>query len=228
MELTLEHLEADIEQQNNALGEPTILNSEAFSKTSAEVVPLPHLLTRQEHEDKLLVSQVIAGTKCAEDKLAIKFRPMIYAMLIKLTGDPIRAEDLTHETLILILQKLRAEQINKPEKLTSFIFSTAKFSFLGWLRKKDNQVELMDSMGELVCEQDSPEDECLAMENTVLLESLIEGLTVSRDREILTRRYIRDQSKKEICDALVLSQQHYDRVISRAKGRLRDCVEVAA
>lgn len=233
MDLTLDTLETGVDQQISVLIDHSIFDSETGQNTKlADTVfelnaPLTPLLTKQQREDKALVAGVVSGKAGAEDRLAIKFRPMIYALLIKLTSDPVRAEDLTHETLILVLQKLRSDAVNKPEKLTSFVFSTAKFSFLGWLRKKDNQVELLENMGDLVGEHDSPEDECLSMEYSQTLETLIDQLNVPRDREILKRRYLSDQSKNEICHALALTQQHYDRVISRARLRLREQVQAA-
>ena len=249
MDQAINHLDTGVDQQfsalindsafepkasGNVLAEDVLTEKVTTEKATTEKVPtdtvveLAPLLSKQQCEDKAMVAAVVAGRPGAEDRLAIKFRPMIYALLIKLTSDPVRAEDLTHETLILVLQKLRGDSVNKPEKLTSFVFSIAKFSFLGWLRKKDNQVELVENMGELVSEHDSPEDECLSREYTETLETLINQLNVPRDREILKRRYLSDQSKNEICQALALTQQHYDRVISRARGRLREQMQAAS
>jgi len=54
---------------------------------------------------------------------------------------------------------------------------------------------------------------------------LIEQMKVPRDREILYRFYVRDQGKPLICDALDLSNAHFDRVINRARNRFRALVE---
>ncbi|MBO6565546.1 MAG: sigma-70 family RNA polymerase sigma factor [Pseudomonadales bacterium] len=143
------------------------------------------------------------------------------SLLTKLIGDPNRAEDITHDALILVLDRLRCEGIQKPNKLTSYVFSTAKFSFYGWLRKKDNQLELMDCLADVVFTEHPQESECMQVQASDTLKAQIQKLRVSRDRDILTRRYLGDQTKQEICEALTLTPEHYDRVISRARTRLK-------
>jgi hypothetical protein len=48
-------------------------------------------------------------------------------------------------------------------------------------------------------------------------------LSQVRDRDILIRSYIYDEPKGVTCEALALTPCQYDRVISRARNRLRDC-----
>ena len=57
-----------------------------------------------------------------------------------------------------------------------------------------------------------------------LLEN-IDGLNLERDRQILLRFYMQEQTKDEICDALLLDKDHFDRVISRARKRLRERIQ---
>ena len=55
----------------------------------------------------------------------------------------------------------------------------------------------------------------------LLLNNILELLTVERDREILRRFYLRDEEKSIIRRDLDISAAHFDRVIYRAKDRLR-------
>ena len=43
-----------------------------------------------------------------------------------------------------------------------------------------------------------------------------------RDRDVLDRFYLRDQDKARICKELGLTPANFDRVISRARIRLRE------
>jgi DNA-directed RNA polymerase specialized sigma24 family protein len=51
------------------------------------------------------------------------------------------------------------------------------------------------------------------------------AVTPTRDREILERFYLREESKEDICRSLSLSGLHFNRVIDRARGRFRALLE---
>ena len=51
---------------------------------------------------------------------------------------------------------------------------------------------------------------------------LLAELGTPRDREILTRLYLRDEDKDDICDALGVDSTHFNRVLFRAKQRFRE------
>lgn len=172
-------------------------------------------------EDRLLVDLIAGGSQEAEDILVNRYQARVYRALICLRPDPLLAEDLSQETFILVLQNLRQNKLNQPEKLSSYILSTSRFIFLGWLRRKDNQAEARAEFDEFETDRLSPEKACMEDEERKQVQGLIWNLNVPRDKEILTRCYLHDQSKSEICSAMSLSQAHYDRVISRARGRLR-------
>ena len=53
-------------------------------------------------------------------------------------------------------------------------------------------------------------------------------MPVKRDREILTRFYVEDQDKDEICTALNLDSLHFNRVLFRARKRFRKILEKSA
>ena len=178
-------------------------------------------LTMLNSEDTALVNGIFNGEKICEERLVSKFRGRLKSYLVQYLGDMARAEDLAHETLLIVLQKLRNEIIAEPSKLTAYVFSTAKYVYIGWRRKKANQVELRDSMDDLVSERVDMEQVLMHGERRRHLHESIDQLSTRRDRDILSRCYILEQSKNEICAALTISPTHYDRVIYRAKTRLR-------
>jgi RNA polymerase sigma-70 factor (ECF subfamily) len=55
-----------------------------------------------------------------------------------------------------------------------------------------------------------------------MLENAMEQLAQPRDREILHRFYLLEEDKSVICSALDLSAAHFDRVLYRAKQRMRE------
>ena len=164
------------------------------------------------------------GSTISEEQLVSTFRPGLNRMLSRITGDDARAEDLTHETLMLVLQKLRGEGLREPDKLASFVYQTAKYLHLGWYRKRSNQEVLWGQVEYHVDNGMGIEQTLIMQEQCKILKNLIDGLSLERDRQILTRFYMHEQTKDEICDALHLNRDHFDRVISRARKRLKDSI----
>ena len=60
------------------------------------------------------------------------------------------------------------------------------------------------------------------------VHKLLRSMPMRRDREILTRFYVEDQDKDEICEALGLDSLHFNRVLFRAKKRFRKILEKSA
>ena len=143
-------------------------------------------------------------------------------MLERKVGDRARAEDLMHDTMMIVLGHLRGDGVKQPEYLDRYVHQTAKFTFIGWLRKRDNQNELRDNVDDVSDEQVSVVDMLSLEQLRALVRKVIEELPVYRDREILRRFYLLDQAKPTICEALELSVTHFDRVINRARNRFRD------
>ena len=193
-----------------------------IERTKNIVERLPALTgVAPENEDVNIVEGIFHGIPEFEEQFIRKYRQKLNVMLIRMTHDPSRAEDLTHDSLMLVLQKLRTQGINEPCKLAGYVFSTARYVYLAWLRRKDNQVELRDGMDDVISEGCEPEQACIFSEDIINLQRSIKNLSVGRDREILSRRYLQDQTKDEICDAMYFSTDHYNRVISRARFRLK-------
>jgi len=52
-----------------------------------------------------------------------------------------------------------------------------------------------------------------------------EELPTERDRQLLTRFYLDGTDKQQLCRDLGLSPKHFDRVLMRARSRLRTIIE---
>ena len=57
------------------------------------------------------------------------------------------------------------------------------------------------------------------------VRSLIESLPTARDREIVKRFYLDEDEKDVICRDLGLSALHFDKVIFRARQRMKALLE---
>ena len=171
---------------------------------------------------EVLVAEIRRGSARAEDLFYRKYVKGLILMLERRMGDRARAEDLAQDALMTVLERLRTTGSDKPESLGSFLHQTAKYQFIGWLRKSVNQTEWKASVEDHAEETTAVEDDLDRERAREQVRILISEMKVARDRELLYRFYVRDQAKPVICEALDLSPTHFDRVINRARNRFKE------
>ena len=144
-------------------------------------------------------------------------------MLRRYVRDEDSAEDIHQATFEVIIRRLRDRGIDDPSRIKQFIRQTAVNLAKSEFRKRDRQQTYADS--ELVA--NAPDrgrslyDRIEREELLAAVRRLIEELPVERDREIFRRFYIFGEHRAAICDALDLSYDHFDRVMYRARQRLK-------
>jgi RNA polymerase sigma-70 factor (ECF subfamily) len=172
-----------------------------------------------------LVSRIIAGDGFAESELAEQYARPIKLILLKRTGSVQLANDLCQDTFVVILKKLRAGDLRKPQSLSAFIRQTAVNISIDHFRKEKRYVHQDDGTISLLHSHRDHKARGIDSQTTrVVLENALDQLAMSRDREILRRFYLADEDKIAICKDLNLSATHFDRVLYRAKKRMRELI----
>ena len=69
-------------------------------------------------------------------------------------------------------------------------------------------------------------DRWLEKKIALQVKRILQELRTPRDRELLTRFYLQDQDKDAICRDLSLDTDQFDKVLHRARGRLKELIEV--
>src|SRR5687767_9600880 len=139
------------------------------------------------------------------------------------------AEDLTQETLHIVVERMRAATIDDPRKVFAFAAATARNLALNAARKMLRQQTVVDSelIDELAqnmeMEGDLSESDDRHLAQAVA--ALLEELPTERDRQLLMRFYLDGTVKQVLCRELGLSPKHFDRVLMRARSRLRTIIE---
>ena len=173
-----------------------------------------------------LVSRIVAGDSLAETELVERYSTGVKLMLLKRTGSRQLSNDICQEALIVTLKKLRSGGLNKPESLPAFIRKTAVYLSIEHYRKEKRFIHLEDGMISLqVPHKDHKAENLDHQKAGALLEDLLDQLSINRDREILRRFYLRDEDKADICRELNLSSAHFNRVLYRAKQRMRKLIK---
>ena len=144
-----------------------------------------------------LVRRVEQGDRKAEAELADRFYPKVRAMaLARLHGAP-AAMDITQETILGVLEALRAGRLRETDRLPAFVLSTARNLINGHQRKQAHSREvLQDPPREPAQSEPSPFeiedrqrlalvgealDQLRPLDRRILLLTLVDGL---KSREI--------------------------------------------
>ncbi len=193
----------------------------------------PNAATRPEDREPgdglaRLVERIQTGDRTAESELVTRFSHGLLLMLRRLTGNPALADDLHQETLALVIEKVRRGDVREPERLAGFIRSTARNLFIADRRKEARYGPLPED-GEAVLPERSPAaapfDRAAAEEEAALVQVVLSELRFDRDRQLLLRFYLRDDSKEEICDDLEIEPERFHMVLHRARERMREIWE---
>jgi RNA polymerase sigma-70 factor (ECF subfamily) len=181
-----------------------------------------------------LVRRIQGGDPAAEGELVARFSRGLLLMLRRLVRDPALADDLHQETFALVLGKIRRGEVREPERLAGFIRSAARNLFIAD-RRKEARYSSLDRGGEegegarpeLADRGPAPLDRALAEEEARQVRRLLYELRFDRDRQLLLRFYVSDDSKEEICADLEIEPERFNQVLFRARERLRELWERA-
>ncbi len=169
-----------------------------------------------------MTRRIQAGSRLAETEFAETYSRALLLLLLNKTRNPDIAKDCCQQTLLIALIKLRAGEIVKPESLLSFLRSTATNVAKTHFRKERRYISLNEEVFSAPIGTGNDAEQDIDCETTrLMLNDILGLLTVERDKEILRRFYLRDEDKSIIRRDLDISAAHFDRVIYRAKGRLR-------
>ena len=152
--------------------------------------------------------------------------PGLRALILRRVRDPEVAADILQDAAVTTLEKLRSGEIAHPENLGGYLYRVA-INHLRNHRRKDRTAlsspELLEELRDTV---EDPEWERVGRPQwAAAARRMLEEMPAARDRELLVRFYLNDEEKDTICRELSLSQEHFNRVIFRARNRFRELLE---
>jgi len=136
--------------------------------------------------------------------------------------------DIYQETMLRVLVKLRAGQVEKPQALKYYILSIANHLIYRAISQRNSAMQqLSDTDVESVSELDDSAFEAFSsQDNRRLLIEAIAGLKSARDRDLMTAYLAEHKDKQQVCLLLGLTGAQFDRIVSRAKARLTEQVSL--
>ncbi len=152
--------------------------------------------------------------------------PGLVSLLVRRIGDRQLAQDVLHDAIVTALSRLEAGSPVPPDVLAGFVFRTA----MNHLRNRRRQERLRvsdDTPVERIAAEvgEEPAEQSRQASMRELVRHVLQGLSSNRDREMLVRYYLDEEDKLQICESFAMTGAQFDRVIFRARDRMRALVE---
>lgn len=180
-------------------------------------------------ESAAIVQRILDGDRNAEAQMVKTYQEGLYTVLRRKAykGNEDILDDVIQDTWQVVLEKVRDDQLNDPQKLPQFIVKTGINQLLMHLRKsKSSRLILDGNIEEFDDEKDAnPLQKLEKLRTGQLLRKLINKLKKPRDREILDAHYLQEHDKESICENHQLDEKHLHRVLHRARARLKEQLE---
>jgi len=154
-----------------------------------------------------------------EDLYRIFSRGMRYYLCRQL--GPQDLDDKVHDCFLIVVQAIRKGDLRDPERLMGFARTIVRRQIAGHIdsavHSRKQQVDL-ETSAPLADTGLNPEAEAMTRQEEDLAVSVLKGIS-RRDREILTRFYLDEQSQDQICRDMKLTETQFRLLKSRAKAR---------
>lgn len=186
---------------------------------SADVTPLP-----KEPTPEGLIERIRLGDRRAEQLLVDRYwRGLMFVLNRHTNQDHALAQDLAQDTFLTVISKARNNEIHNPSALSAFIRQVGINLTIAHFRKQSvSHTEACDDIDVRFANGENNLSDHVCREELIeIIVQVMEELPKQRDRDILTAFYMGNASKAKLCDNFDLTPEHFDRVLYRAKERLR-------
>jgi RNA polymerase sigma-70 factor (ECF subfamily) len=149
--------------------------------------------------------------------------PGLRLLILKTVRDAHLAHDILNDAVATTLDHLRCGRIAQPEQLAGYVYQVAMNLLRNRRRKMDDRAdrraapEVLESIAAGLASEDALHLATI----TAHVRSVIGELPTERDRIVVRRFYLDEDDKETICKDMGLSAVHFDRVVFRARQRLK-------
>ncbi len=130
-------------------------------------------------------------------------------------------DDKVHDTFVIVVQAIQRGELREADRLMGFVRTVVRRQVAGYIdraiQNRKGRVDLEQGIHVRDARLD-PEEEAMNRQMAKIAERVLRGVS-DRDREILTRFYLQEQSQEEICREMGLTETQFRLLKSRAKAR---------
>lgn len=167
-----------------------------------------------------LVARIARGEASGMEELYRLFSKGMRFYLCRQLG-PQDLDDKLHDTFLIVVQAIQRGDLREPERLMGFVRTIVRRQVAAYIdhavQDRKERADLED--GGVVSDiRHNPEEAAMLRQREEIVEKVLRGIS-ARDREILTRFYLMEQTQEEICRQMNLTETQFRLLKSRAKAR---------
>jgi RNA polymerase sigma factor (sigma-70 family) len=167
-----------------------------------------------------LVERIQRGETDGMEELYQLFSRGIRYYLVRQLG-PQELEDKIHDTFVVVVQAIKRGELREPERLMGFVRTVVRRQVAAHIDKavqyRRERAEV-DASTTVIDPTGNPEESAIFRQKRDLIHRVLSQLS-GRDREILTRFYLYEESQEQICADMDLTDTQFRLLKSRAKAR---------
>lgn len=167
-----------------------------------------------------LVERIRSGDPSGMEQLYAIFARGVRFYLWRQIG-PEELDDRVHDTFLLVVQAIQRGDLREPERLMGFVRTVVRRQVAAYIERavqtRRGQTELHPGLP-VSDSRSNPEQQLLARQKVEIMLKVLESVS-RRDREILTRFYLLEQTQQQICREMKLTETQFRLLKSRAKAR---------
>jgi RNA polymerase sigma-70 factor (ECF subfamily) len=130
-------------------------------------------------------------------------------------------DDRVHDTFLIVVQAIQRGDLREPERLMGFVRTIVRRQVAAHIddavHRRREETDL-DTGTRVAANAVDPEETAMREQRRELMRNVLLRLT-DRDREILTRFYLHEQTQEQICEEMALTETQFRLLKSRAKAR---------
>src|SRR5271154_1086148 len=183
--------------------------SDAVESVAQDSSPTPEILS-DSVDWQALVDRVQKGDDAGMADLYRLFAKGIRFYLCRQLGAQ-EIDDKIHDTFLIVVKAIRRGDLREPDRLMGFVRTVVRRQVAAHIdhlvhRRRDH-INL-DVGARVADDRRDPEQNAAFRQKTTLMTEVLHQMS-DRDREVLTRFYLREQSQEQICDEMRLTETQF-------------------
>lgn len=187
---------------------------------NSEAEPNVELVNQGESSWAHLVERVRRGEPSALEELYRVFSKGIRFYLCRQVG-PQDLDDKIHDLFLTIIQSIQRGDLREPERLMGYVRTIVRRQVAAHIddvvQARRNQTDMEYGLG-LSDFRPNPERRVINEQNMEVAMRILNSLH-KREREVLMRFYLKEQTADQICSEMELTETQFRLIKSRAKAR---------
>ncbi len=208
------HLAIDVQSNQTHSSVAAVDESATEIDTSEDAGPRPSI---DWHD---LVRRIQKGEDSGMEDLYRLFSRGIRFYLCRQLGVQ-ELDDKVHDTFLIVVQAIRRGDLREPDRLMGFVRTVVRRQVAAHIDHivHSRRDELHLDVGVRVADIRRNPEQHVAFQQKVDFMLEILSQLAERDRDILTRFYLREQTQEDICREMKLTETQFRLLKSRAKAR---------